>query len=114
MKVSRKTKKQPSGWVSLLAVITVSISMLTIMLFAYERAINSHGVLADIQIQTDYREKESTILRSIVAITPNRAIRAMQDGSFTVTDQSNNPLSFENIFTDALIQSNARQSISPS
>ena len=86
--------------------------MLTLMLFAYERAINSQAVLADIQAQTDYREKEETILRSIVAITPNRAIRAMQDGSSSDSNQTTNPLSFRNIFADALVQSNARQSIS--
>ncbi len=105
-------RRHPAGWISLLAVFTVSIFMMALMLFAYERAINSQAVLADIQTQTDYREKEETILRSIVAITPNRAIRSMQDGSFSEKDQKVNPLSFRNIFADALVQSNARQSIS--
>jgi len=105
-------RKHPPGYVSLLAVFTISVFMLTLMLFAYRRAISTQSVQADIQSQTDYREKEETILRSIVAITPNRAIRAMQDGSYSNTDQLTNSLSFRNIFADSLVQSNTRQSIS--
>lgn len=104
--------RQKRGYVSLLVVFTMAIFMLSMLLFAYQRAINSQSVQADIQAQTDYREKEETILRSIVAITPNRAILAMQDGSFNDTDEETNPLSFRNIFSDALAQANARQSIS--
>lgn len=104
--------RRERGYVSLLAVFTIAIFMFSMLLFAYQRAINSQSVQADVQAQTDYREKEETILRSIVAITPNRAILAMQDGSFSDTEQDTNPLSFRNIFADALAQSNARQSIS--
>ena len=104
--------RQKRGYVSLLVVFTMAIFMLSMLLFAYQRAINSQSVQADIQAQTDYREKEETILRSIVAITPNRAILAMQDGSFSDPDEETNPLSFRNIFSDALAQANARQSIS--
>lgn len=86
--------------------------MLTLMLFAYKRALNSQAILADIQTQEDYREKEESVLRSIVAITPNRAIRAMQDGSNS-SNQRRNPLMFKNIFKEALEQSNAKDSISP-
>ena len=85
--------------------------MFSLMLFTYKRALNAQGIQADIQTQTDYREKEETILRSVVAIVPNRAIRAMQDGS-NLTGGSRNPLRFNNIFKEALDQSNARTSIS--
>lgn len=99
------------GYVSLLAVFTIAILMFSLLLFAYERAIDSQAVQADVQAQTDYREKEETILRSIVAITPNRAIRAMQNGQFDYLDPIANPASFRNIFADAVAQSDARQSI---
>lgn len=108
---STKRKKSNQGYVSLIAVFTMSIFMLTLMLFAYRRAIDAEALQSDVQAQTDYREKEDTILQSIVAITPNRAIRAMMSGSNANTTVSN-PLRWENIFTDALDQSNARQSIS--
>ena len=105
-------KKHAGGYVSLVAVFTMSVFMLAMMLFAYKRALNSQSVQSDIQSQGDYREKEETILRSIVAITPNRAIRAMQDGSDS-TSAKRNPLRWQNIFSEALDQSNARQSVSP-
>lgn len=103
-------KKPPRGYVSLVAVFTMSMFMLTLTLFAYRRAMDAQSIQSDIQIQGDYREKEATILRSIVAITPNRAIRAMRSGSAATTTVSN-PLRWQNIFSEALAQSNARQSI---
>jgi len=109
MKPTRPRKTTP-GYVSLVTVFTISMFMLTLMLFAYTRAINAQGIQADIQTQGDYREKEETILRSIVAITPNRAIRAMRSGSNSSTTVSN-PLRWQNIFSEAISQSNARQSI---
>lgn len=111
MKTSTKRTFRP-GYVSLIAVFTMSVFMLTLTLFAYRRAINAHGIQADIQVQEDYREKEEAVLRSIVAITPNRAIRAMQHDS-NASGTSRNPLRWQNIFIEALTQANARTSISP-
>ncbi|MES2980793.1 MAG: hypothetical protein V4727_00640 [Verrucomicrobiota bacterium] len=104
-------KSHPRGYVSLIAVFTLSIFMLAMMAFAYKRAINAQATLSDIQTQTDYREKEETILRSIVAIVPNHAIQAMQDGSDD-SETTRDAVSFEAIFEDAIEQSNARASIS--
>lgn len=109
IKTKQRRNTKP-GYVSFMAVFTMSMFMLTLMLFSYRRAINAQAVQADIQSGLDYREKEESVLRSIVAITPNRAIRAMMSGSNASTAVSN-PLRWENIFADALIQSNARQSI---
>lgn len=105
-------RKEAGGYVSLIAVFTMSLFMLSLMLFAYKRAISAQGIQGDIQSQTDYREKEETILRSIVAIAPNRAIRAMQSGSDT-SSATRDPLRWQNIFSEAIDQSNARQSVSP-
>lgn len=109
---TRSSRKFRPGYVSLLAVFTMAVLMLTMTLFAYRRALNAHSIQAEIQVQEDYREKEETVLRSIVAITPNRAIRAMQDGSDT-TAARREPLRWENILTEALDQANARRSVSP-
>ncbi|MFK7852380.1 MAG: hypothetical protein AB8D78_15500 [Akkermansiaceae bacterium] len=103
--------RHPRGYASLLTVFTVSIFMVSMMIFSYTRAVNNQSALADIQTQTDYQEKEEAILRSIVSITPNRAIRAMQSGS-DVSSATRNPLSFDSIFKEAIIQSNARTSVS--
>lgn len=105
-------KKHQGGYISLLAVITVSVLMLALMVFAYERAISAREVQAEIQVGADYREKEEATLRSIVAILPNRAIRAMQDGS-DASAAARAPLRFDNIFREALSEANAAESISP-
>ena len=108
MKTITRSKTAP-GYVSLVVVFSMSMLMLAMMLFAYRRAVDAHTIQAGIQTQTDYRAKEETILRSIVAITPNRAIRAMKSGS----SSSAEPLLWQSIFSEAIAQSNARQSISP-
>jgi hypothetical protein len=105
-------RKHPAGYTSLLVVFTISIFMLTLMVFAYRRAANAQATLADIQVKTDYREKEEAMLRSIVALTPNRAIKVMQDGSGS-TQEKRDTVGFLSIFTDALDRANARTSISP-
>lgn len=103
--------RRTRGYVSLLAVVSMSSVLLIMMVFAYKRAVAVHSVQASVQLQVDYAEKEDAILRAIVAITPNRAIRAMQHQSNANTTNSN-PLLWQTIFTDALVLANARQSIS--
>lgn len=107
---TKSNKKHPRGYISLLGVFSVSILMLTMMVFAYRRAIDAQATLSDIQTQTDYREKEEAILRSIVAIVPNRAIQTMQDGS-DASVETRALVSFGSIFEDAIDQANARTSI---
>ncbi|MEP2777133.1 MAG: hypothetical protein ABJQ29_14780 [Luteolibacter sp.] len=111
MKLTR-SNTHPGGYVSLLAVFTISILMLMMMVFAYKRAINANSIQGDIQMEADYQEKEEATLRAIVAIVPNRAIRAMQDGSNAST-AARAPMLFSTIFSEALAQANAAQSISP-
>lgn len=108
---TKSNRKHPRGYVSILAVLTVSLLMLALMLFAYKRAVNAQATLSDIQTQTDYREKEGAILQSIVSIVPNRAILAMQNGSED-DDDVRDAVSFEAIFNDAVELANARTSIS--
>ncbi|MDP4625226.1 MAG: hypothetical protein NWT08_08825 [Akkermansiaceae bacterium] len=107
-----RPNRYPGGYISFVAVFTISVFMLMLMVFAYDRAINAHAINADIQASTDYQEKEEATLRAIVAIVPNRAIRAMQHGS-NASNAVRNPLRFVNIFSEALTEANAAQSISP-
>jgi len=104
-------KRRPSGYISLLLVLGMGILLTFLMVFAYKRASTATSVQSTVQLQVDYGEKEEAILRSIVSITPNRAIRAMQslsNSSSTISD----PLRWQNIFTEALDLANSRQSIS--
>ncbi len=104
-------ERHPCGFVSFLLVLSIGTLLTLLMVFAYRRAAAAQTVQAGVQLQLDYSEKQEAILRSIVAITPNRAIGAMQSLSNANTTHSD-PLRWENIFTDALTAANARQSIS--
>lgn len=112
MKASFSRSGKP-GYVSYLIVLSTGIILTFLTVFTYRRAMNSHAVQASIQLRTDYREKEEAILRSIVALTPNRAILAMKDGANS-SSAARNPLRWQNIFTEALAAANASTSISSS
>lgn len=98
------------GYISYLLVLTTGIILTLLTIYTYRRAMNAHAVQSTIQLRTDYREKEEAILRSIVAITPNRAIRAMQNGANS-NSSAREPLRWQNIFTEALTAANASTSI---
>ena len=77
------------------------------MVFAYRKASAALAVQSGVQLQVDYSEKGEEIMRSIVAITPNRAILAMQ--SLSNANTANNiPLRWDTIFSEALAAANAQ------
>ncbi|GAA5127429.1 hypothetical protein JIN84_08705 [Luteolibacter yonseiensis] len=100
-----------AGYVSLVLVLSTGTILSLLMIYAYRRAMNSHTIQSRVQLRVDYSEKEEAILRSIVAITPNRAIRAMQAESNSSATISN-PLRWQDIFTESLALANSRTSIS--
>jgi hypothetical protein len=91
-------------------VITTAAILTMLLVMTYRRASSGQATQRNVQLRLDYREKEDAVLRSIVAITPNRAIRAMKGGS-NLSDSVKNPLRWQNIFSEALDQANARTSI---
>jgi len=108
---TRSNPRRSRGFVAYVMVLTTGIILTMMTFYAYKSAIRTQTVQASVQLRADYLAKEDAVLRSIVAIAPNRAMRAMQGGSNSSSTISN-PLRWENIFTDALIQANARTSIS--
>jgi hypothetical protein len=100
----------PGGYVAYVMVVSTAAILTFMLIFAYKRALLSQSVQSDIQLRMDYGEKEDVILRSIVAITPNRAMRAMQNGS-AASGSARDSLRWQNIFADAVIQANAGTSI---
>lgn len=101
-----------AGYVSTLLVLATGSVLTLLTVYAYRRSTLTMQTQAKVQLRVDYSEKEEAILRSIVSITPNRAMRAMfsdSNSSSTVRD----PLRWQNIFTEALVLANARTSISP-
>ena len=77
MKISA-TKHHAAGYASVLMVLSMGTLLLMLAIFSYRRAVSAHSTQSAVQLRVDYQEKEDAILRSIVAITPNRAIRAMR------------------------------------
>ena len=108
---SISNRRGKPGFVSYVLVLTLGGILTLLMVMTYRRASSGMAVQKNVQLNLDYGEKEDAILRSIVAITPNRAIRAMQNNSSS-SDAIKFPLRWQNIFTDALVQANARTAIS--
>ena len=108
MTPSPKRRYQP-GYVSYVLVLTTAAILTMLMVATYQRATNGQAVQKNVQLRLDYGEKEDTILRSIVSMVPNRAIRSMQNAS--LTNAATWKLSWQDIFTDALVLANARTSI---
>jgi hypothetical protein len=111
MKTARPRKTLRRGFVSYVLVLAAGLTLTLLTLSAYKRATMAHKVQSESQIRVDFADKEDEILRAIVNITPNRAIRAMQAGS-GASSSTSNPLRWQNIFSDALDQANARTSVS--
>jgi hypothetical protein len=109
MKTTRRRNGR-SGFVSYVLVLSTGTILTALMFMAYRRSMNSQEVQARVQLRQDYSEKEDAILRSIVSITPNRAMRSMQHNS-NASSTNRNPLRWQNIFTESLDLANARTSI---
>jgi len=108
---TKSTRRGKSGFVSYVLVLSTGAILTLLMVYTYRRAVAAQTIQAKVQLRNDYGEKEDAILRSIVAITPNRAIRAMQSGSSS-SSTVYGPLRWRNIFTEALVMANARTSVS--
>jgi hypothetical protein len=107
----RSSKKRgAAGYVSVVLVLSTGLLLTTLMVFAYRSSIASQAIQAQVQLRYDYMEKEEEILRAVVALTPNRAIRAMQDGSNS-GPAARNPLTWKSIFAESVTLANARNSI---
>ena len=99
------------GFVSYVMVLSIGAVLALSMLYAYRAASRSMTVASGVQQRTDYHHKEDATLRALLAIVPNRAIRAMQSGS-SATSEASTPLRWDSIFAEALTQANALSSIS--
>jgi hypothetical protein len=103
--------RRAGGYVSYVMVLSIGAVLTMLMVYAYRDASQSMVVSAGVQQRADYLNKEDAALRSLLAIVPNRAIRAMQSGS-SATQANSAPLNWATIFQDALTQANADTSIS--
>lgn len=112
MKLHRRSGKLQPGYVSYVLVLSTGMMLTMITMSAYRNAAGSQIVQSETQLRVDYAEKEDAVLRAVVNIVPNRAIRSMQHRS-NISGAERDSLRWQNIFSDALNQANARTSISP-
>lgn len=112
MNIQQRSRSGSPGYISYVLVISTSLILTLITFFAFKRAVDSKEVQAGVQLKIDYTEKEDAILRSIVAITPNRAMGTMMVRK-DASSGERNALRWLNIFNEALDMANARSSISP-
>ena len=111
MKTALPNKKLRPGFISYVMVLGAGLTLTLLTVAAYRRAMEAHTVQKEGQLRVDYADKEDGVLRAIVNITPNRAVRAMQ-GNSASSSSASNPLRWQNIFSDAVDQANARTSVS--
>lgn len=110
MRISSKSRKGAKGYVSYVMVLAMGIVLLSMLLATYKTSIQAHQVQKTTGLRIDYSEKEEAILRAVINLAPNRAIRAMQHDS-DANSSNRNPLKWQGIFSEALDQANARTSV---
>ncbi|MEK7950143.1 hypothetical protein [Luteolibacter soli] len=110
MKTRFQSRAASRGYISYILVLTVGTMLTVLTLSAYKYAGSSQTIQKETQLRVDYQEKEDEVLRGIVNIVPNRAMKAMQSGSNT-SGAARDALRWRNIFSDALDQAGTRSSI---
>jgi hypothetical protein len=103
-------RRHPRGYVSYVLVLSMGLVVTLMMLYAYRDALQQQSITAGVQLRVDYRDREESVLRALVNIVPNRAIRAMQGGS-NLSSTTTTPLKWQTIFSDALDQADARSAV---
>ncbi len=91
------------GYASVAMVAAIAITALLGLMTVFRQGMRSHESQVRNQIKVDYRQKEDALLRALIAIVPNKAVGAMQQGSSSnATD-----FSWNTIFTEAIVAAKA-------
>lgn len=105
-----RKNRAPRGFVSYTLVISTAAILSLLMITAFRRAVTAQEVAAEIQLRNDYIEKEDAVIRAMITMVPNRAIRAMQANSATTNTEQ---LTWNRMYNEALDFADARKSIAP-
>jgi len=92
-------------------VLSMGMVMLLLLINSYKTAIRSQEVQTMAGLRIDYAAKEDAILRAVVPLTANAAMRCMQSGSST-SGTVNTSLLWQKIFRSAILQANSETSVS--
>ncbi len=101
---------QPRGYISYVLVLTMGLTVLVMMMGTYREASRSHTVQAEVTLRGDYDSKEDAVLRAIIPLTANAAMKVMRGGS-DASSATRTPLKWESIFEDAILSANAESSV---
>lgn len=92
----------PRGIAAMPLIALIALMLTSSLVFVMRRGIASKDAAAHIQLRTDYRQREDALVRSLIAIVPNKAIGCMQTGSVANAAQ----LNWNQIFAEAIVASN--------
>ena len=104
-----RPKLQP-GYVSIIAVLALTAIMLLMLTASFRFSVQSQDTQKKSQLRIDYANREQAILRSVLNIAPNRAMRTMMAESDN--DPIKTDLMFSSIFSDAIERANAETAVS--
>lgn len=99
---------RPHGFGALPMIALITVMLTSSLVFIMRRGIASQDAAAHVQLRTDYRQREDALVRSLLAIVPNKAIGCMQN------DSANNASSYtwDTIFDEAITVSNGGEQLS--
>ncbi|MGB6222682.1 hypothetical protein [Haloferula sp.] len=91
-------------------VLSMGVVLLYMLINSYKTAIRSQEAQGLATLRIDYAAKEDAILRAIIPIASNSAMRCMQHNSNSSSSIST-PLLWQKVFRSAILQSNSEASI---
>lgn len=92
-----------SGYITFLIVMSIAVVAFSLLLVAYRATLRAQETQKTTQVRVDVSQRESAILRSILAVVPNKAIQCMQENS----SLSPTPYNWTTIFTESIALANA-------
>ena len=98
------------GFASILTVISIGLSLMIMLMVMYSDTLQSQNEQKNNLLRNDYHQREDAFLRALTNIIPNKTMQGMMDGADSDVDN----LNWEQIFSEALEQSNATTTIEDS
>ncbi|MFM7183017.1 MAG: hypothetical protein ACKO2G_16355 [Verrucomicrobiales bacterium] len=96
-------RKGAGGYITFLIVMSVAVVAFAFLLAAYKATLRAQETQKTTQLRVDVAQRESAILRSILAVVPNKAIQCMQENS----SLSPTPYNWTTISTESIALANA-------
>lgn len=91
------------GYITFVLVMSIALVAFSLLLVAYKATLRAQETQKTVQVRVDVAQRESAILRSILAVVPNKAIKCMKQNSSLAPT----PLNWSTIFTESIALANA-------